>query len=225
MLKHMWGKTMNRDGTQNRSESTGSGNRKPVDIDAAWQKIHPLLRIKLGEDVYTSWFASMVLDDVNGDAARVTVPVKFLQTWIQSHYSDELLSSIQSQFKAVSRVDIALRQPGAYQQKPKDVITGVSAGQLTGGAGTAQSGVWPNGFAVGQPLVRTEANGFEGSPLDPRYTFDSVRGWCVQPYAACCSRSDGGRRSWLSSLASIRSSFTVPSVWVRPISCMRLPGT
>ena len=173
MSKHKWGIAMNRVGTQNRSESTGAGNRKPVDIDAAWQKIHPLLRIKLGEDVYTSWFASMALDDVNGDAARVTVPVKFLQTWIQSHYSDELLSSIQSQFKAVSRVEIALRQPGAYQQKPKDVITGANAGQIAGGAGSVQGGAWPNGFGAGQPLVRTEANGFEGSPLDPRYTFDS----------------------------------------------------
>ena len=162
MSKHKWGITMHRDGTQNPSESTGTGTRKPADIDAAWQKIHPLLRIKLGEDVYSSWFASMVLDDVSGDAARVTVPVKFLQTWIQSHYSDELLSSIQSQFKAVSRVDIALRQPGAYQQKPKDVLTGVNAGQMAGGAGAAQGGAWPNRFAGGQPHVRTPAQGLEG---------------------------------------------------------------
>ena len=51
-----------------------------------------MLRARLGEDIYKSWFASMEFEAFDGRVVRATVPVKFLKNWIQSHYSDDLLA-------------------------------------------------------------------------------------------------------------------------------------
>ena len=49
------------------------------------EKVRALLRARLGEEIYKSWFASMDFEAFDGRVVRVTVPVKFLKNWIQSH--------------------------------------------------------------------------------------------------------------------------------------------
>jgi chromosomal replication initiator protein len=135
-----------------------------------------MLRVRLGEDIYSSWFASMEFENFDGRAVRASVPVKFLKNWIQSHYADDLLQCCAAEFEGVERVDVTLRQPG------------LAAGRATGvAAGAAQPVKPPRAESqavaearrvVPQPgpavvMGRTHVAGFEGSPLDPRYTFDS----------------------------------------------------
>ena len=55
-------------------------------------KVRAMLRARLGEDIYTSWFAAMEFESFDGRVVRATVPVKFLKSWIQSHYADDLLA-------------------------------------------------------------------------------------------------------------------------------------
>lgn len=45
-------------------------------------KVRAMLRARLGEDIYTSWFAAMEFDTFDGHVVRATVPVKFLKSWI-----------------------------------------------------------------------------------------------------------------------------------------------
>jgi chromosomal replication initiator protein len=40
-----------------------------------------------------------------------SVPVRFVQHWIENHYSDDLLECCASEFEGVQRVDIILRHP------------------------------------------------------------------------------------------------------------------
>ena len=47
-----------------------------------WQKVKEQLRSQLGEDVFSSWFGRMELDAVENDAVRLSVPTRFLRTWI-----------------------------------------------------------------------------------------------------------------------------------------------
>ena len=47
-----------------------------------WQRVKSRLRIELGEDVFTSWFARMEVDAVENGAVRLSVPTRFLRNWI-----------------------------------------------------------------------------------------------------------------------------------------------
>jgi chromosomal replication initiator protein len=136
------------------------------------QKVRAMLRARLGDDVYSSWFGTLEFESFDGRLVRVSVPVKFLQNWIQSHYSDALLACCSAEFEGAERVDVTLRGPD-------------NARTLA----TAQSGRHANGHETASaadprrtPVVRagpvlqharTSVNGFDGSSLDPKYTFDS----------------------------------------------------
>src|SRR5690606_36987502 len=54
-------------------------------------KVRATLRARLGEDIYSSWFNALEFDEFDGTTVKVSVPVKFLRKWIESHYMDELL--------------------------------------------------------------------------------------------------------------------------------------
>jgi chromosomal replication initiator protein len=147
--------------------SNGNGAGK-----GEWEKIRAMLRAQLGDDIYSSWFGTMEFENFDGRVVRASVPVKFLQNWIQSHYADNLLQCCSAEFTGVERVEVTLRQPGR--------APGVAAGapsQRSKAAGGAEPATEVRRVAVhaGPAMLmgRTHANGFEGSPLDPRYTFES----------------------------------------------------
>jgi chromosomal replication initiator protein len=142
------------------------------------QKVRALLRARLGEEIYTSWFNSMEFDRFDGATVTVSVPVKFLRNWIHSHYSDELLACCRLEFAGAERVEVVLRTPGAAAARTAPLAgNGTEVRSDSAGAGAnaqpdnahRQISVRPATVAVG----RTGVGGFEGSPLDPRYTFDS----------------------------------------------------
>jgi chromosomal replication initiator protein len=144
--------------------------------NARGDRVRAMLRVRFGDDIYSSWFASMEFDEFDGRVVRASVPVKFLKNWIQSHYSDDLLQCCAQEFTGVERVDLALRQPGfANGRAPESA--GAASVRKTGPSSellvseTRRVQVQPPGPA--QAMGRTNVNGFEGSPLDPRYTFDS----------------------------------------------------
>jgi chromosomal replication initiator protein len=135
-----------------------------------WQRVKNRLRSELGEDVFTSWFARMELDAVDKGAARLSVPTRFLRNWIQSHYSEKVLSNWQAEDSSVTRLELSVRsatmRPVAV--KPRLAETAMPArepheGHLNGADGRANGSV---------PFMSVhEALG--GSPLDPRLSFDS----------------------------------------------------
>src|SRR4029078_10543343 len=74
-------------------------------------RVRTLLRARLGDDIYSSWFQTMEVEGCDGRVVRASVPVKFLKNWIQSHYADDLLQCCAAEFTGVERIDVALRQP------------------------------------------------------------------------------------------------------------------
>lgn len=140
--------------------------------NAQVQKIQKLLRVRLGEDVYTAWFERLAFDHIEGPTLHTSVPVKFLRSWIQSHYADDLLACCKSTIPQVEKVDVQLRTPAPVQAKT------VSPAALTAVLDAKDTPVrsFDRPARPSSPIagsVRTQANGFEGSPLDPRYTFDN----------------------------------------------------
>ncbi len=135
-----------------------------------WQRVKNRLRTELGEDVFTSWFARMELEAVESGAVRLSVPTRFLRNWIQSHYSEKVLSNWQAEDSSVTRLELSVRsatmRPMPVKPRAAEAIAPAREpheGHHSGGESRA------NGAA---PLMSVhEALG--GSPLDPRLTFDS----------------------------------------------------
>ncbi len=134
-----------------------------------------MLRARLGDETFTSWFNALEFDDFDGKTVKASVPVKFLRNWIQSHYLDDLLQCAQAEFTGAERVEVLVRTPGGVSARPTPAAKAPSpGGDLPrpfgmDSVGSAQPVVRPLPVAIG----RTHVAGFEGSPLDPRYTFDS----------------------------------------------------
>jgi chromosomal replication initiator protein len=141
------------------------------------QKARAMLRAKLGEDVYDSWFNALEFESFDGRLIKVSVPVKFVRNWIQAHYTEQIVMCCQAEFKGTERVEVLWRQPGNGVQRPAEV----RASELgTDGEPRSKPQTAPDMAAKSvnirpmmAPVGRTSAGGLEGSPLDPRYTFDS----------------------------------------------------
>lgn len=78
------------------------------------------LRTSVGEDVYTSWFARMDLEGVQEESVRLSVPTRFLKSWIQAHYAERVLTCWQAEMPEVHRIDLTVRsavRPVAQQKE------------------------------------------------------------------------------------------------------------
>ncbi len=145
------------------------------------KKVHALLRARLGDDIYTSWFKALEFEGFDGATVRTSVPVKFLRNWIQSHYSDDLLMCCRAEFKGAERVDVALRQPGNATARQPVALPANGAAARDGGAEarlplpSSDTDLQRQKFVRLQPAVigRSQASGLEGSPLDPHHTFET----------------------------------------------------
>jgi chromosomal replication initiator protein len=139
------------------------------------QKVRKLLKARLGEDVFTSWFQSLEFDRLDDATLHLSVAVKFLKNWIESHYLDDLRAACQLEFRGIERVELAVRTPVAAQPRASSeammaASPGRNAERGVDSARTPSNTLRPMPVAS---VVRTSVNGFEGSPLDPRCTFDN----------------------------------------------------
>jgi chromosomal replication initiator protein len=149
----------------------------------AWTRIARRLRAELGEDVYSSWFGRLELDTLTDRHASLSVPTKFLKSWIQSHYADKILALLANEFPHIQQVSIHVRsstRPSpqrAANDRDRDVRHSASLPCATGpvpfGLGL------PDGSTESKPSLRRpaitpepgEAESIAGSPLDRRLNF------------------------------------------------------
>jgi chromosomal replication initiator protein len=127
------------------------------------------LRAEVGDDVYSSWFARMDLEAVDGNTIRLSVPTRFLKSWIQSHYVDRVLACWQAEDESIVRVELIVRtaaiRPLVSKTKPAE--TPEPRGEARASAHAGQD---PRVNVSPLPNAH-EALG--GSPLDPRLTFET----------------------------------------------------
>jgi chromosomal replication initiator protein len=145
-------------------------------IETKWRRIQSRLRAELGEDVFTSWFGRVELDAYDGRVVQVSVPTKFLKNWLQSHYSDRLLACCGTELTGASALEFRVRQPhlaGPDRGRPAAQQTARVRGD--GPTAAVQQTLAPAPRPADIPTRdgRTGVDGFEGSPLDNRYTFAS----------------------------------------------------
>jgi chromosomal replication initiator protein len=141
--------------------SGASGSRPADDWSQLWAQVKRRLRIEFGEDVYSSWFARLELESVDGGTARLTVPTRFLKSWIESHYLDRVRGLLMSDEPKLTDVHLSVRGSHAVESPAR---RGGSVVRLPVAAQPAP-----------QAIAATERLDAElgGNTLDPRLTLDT----------------------------------------------------
>jgi len=142
-----------------------AGRHQSAVMAQKWQRIQKRLRAELGEDVFTSWFGRVELESLDDGCLQVSVPTKFLSKWLRSHYSEHLLKCCAAEFDHVERLEFRVRQPHDTVLMQREARPGPKQHDETPAAQPAPTR--PN------LDTRTGCEGFEGSPLDARFTFSS----------------------------------------------------
>src|SRR4051812_13135404 len=134
-----------------------------------WSRVKGRLRSTVGEDVYTSWFARMDLEAVQQESVHLSVPTRFLKSWIQAHYAERVLSCWQAEMPEVHRVDLTVRSAMRCAAPVKEVLTPPDQHHAKRSDGRAA----PELRATAIAPVSANHDALGGSPLDPRLTFGS----------------------------------------------------
>ncbi|NJM31532.1 MAG: hypothetical protein HC855_16900, partial [Rhizobiales bacterium] len=82
-------------------------------VNARGDKVRVMLRARFGSEVYDCWFHALEFESFDGRTVRASVPVKFLQTWIQAHYADGLLECCKAEFQGAELLEVVTREFGA----------------------------------------------------------------------------------------------------------------
>ena len=152
-----------------------------TDVKAKWDRVAQRLRAELGEDLYTSWFARMEAEDLDSGRLTVSVPTRFLKSWIESHYLSKLHKISEAELGPLDSMHVRVRIRGGIAPRP----------QAEGAAPAPE----PSATAAQQPSVvaAAQAAAADRTPqLDPGQTFDS---FVVGPsnqlaHAAMCRVAD-----------------------------------
>lgn len=176
------------------SESAVSESAVPAsDVEPAadvWGRVKARLRAEFGEAVFSSWFARLDFEACDAAALRLSVPTRFLKQWIHGNYGDRVTALWRAENGDQRRVDIAVRTAGraravaaptaavavratpapASEPRRSDGQRRPSTGHATASGNThARPAPRPDG---GRSEGGRES-ALAGSPLDPRFTFDT----------------------------------------------------
>lgn len=130
------------------------------DLKQSWERIAQRLRAELGDDLYSSWFARMEPEECSGGRFAVSVPTRFLRSWIETHYASRLLKASEAELGPLDDVHVKVRTRGV-PQRPADIAERrIHREQST-----------PPEARSTTPAQLSGAD--RGSPLDPAQTFES----------------------------------------------------
>jgi chromosomal replication initiator protein len=135
-----------------------------------WSRLKQRLRTELGEDVFTSWFARVEFEEADRNIVYLSVPTRFLKSWILSHYRDRLVTLWEEELGAPALIEIVVR--GAVRARPQLRPEQEKCAE----ASEVPAFVPPEPVAAVAPLPKRgpEPEGaLGGSPVDPRYSFET----------------------------------------------------
>ncbi len=151
-----------------------------------WNRVKKRLRAELGDDVFTSWFARVDLEEHNDGTVRLSVPTRFLKQWIQSHYNERLMGLWKGECENVHKIELTVR--GAM--RPRQVSTPAAASiSPPKHSNSSLSDTRQTGYGESNPVAAAQAataalgrgdnssdisrDVLQGAALDPKYTFET----------------------------------------------------
>ena len=79
----------------------------------AWRRCCDRLRAEVGDAIFNSWFGSLNLELVGSGQARLSVPTRFLKSWIVTHYAGHVASALNAEVGPVGQILISVRSSAA----------------------------------------------------------------------------------------------------------------
>jgi chromosomal replication initiator protein len=154
------GRKHNERSDHNKGLMAAMGERSDGEL---FQRIRARLRAQVGEDIFNTWIARLELEEFVDDRVHLSVPTRFLCSWIQSNYSDKILDVFRTEAPQVARLHLTVRvngQPIKKLEKPTDLVAE------------------PESEPVPQPKSARDTNApkadaLSGSALDPKMTFEN----------------------------------------------------
>ena len=144
---------------------------------AAWRRCCERLRAELGEDIFNSWFGRLELESVAGGQARLSVPTRFLKSWIDTHYVGHITAALTTEIGPVASIVVVVRsstrpetmtnQPPCVQGSPPKLLAATLSDQDHSTPTARRAAARAPAPSSGEPLV--------GSPLDRRLTFTTFQ--------------------------------------------------
>lgn len=102
-----------------RSEVNASAPLASSGLDTdAWERVRRRLRAELGDDVFSSWFQRVELDGIQAEFARLSVPTRFLKSWIETHYVERLNSHCLAELGSTRGVVLEVRTASRDTARP-----------------------------------------------------------------------------------------------------------
>ena len=132
-----------------------------------WSRVRDRLKAGIGDDIFNSWFARMELEAIEGDTVRLSVPTRFLKSWVQSHYADRLLACWQEELPANTRIELTVRSAILKPLPPRPAKALEAAPPAND-----RREIRPDGRGSAAPIAAVH-DALGGSPLDPRLTFEA----------------------------------------------------
>ncbi|RED18548.1 chromosomal replication initiator protein DnaA [Pontivivens insulae] len=115
---------------------------------AAWGRICTDLQKSLGHEAYKSWIDPLVLDCVDGSVAKFNAPTSFIGRWVDRNYGSQICAGFLKEGVPVTKLAFS-------------VVRAANVAK----AAPAQAAMPATPSAAEDELP--------GSPLDPKYTFNS----------------------------------------------------
>ena len=149
----------------------GSG---PPPLGEAWRRCCDRLRAEVGDAVFNSWFGSLTLELVGSGQARLSVPTRFLKSWIVTHYSGHVASALNAEVGPVWQILISVRSSA-----PLAPLAECPPAQCASTVKTASKPPEPSVDRTPAdrrapnrtPASPAVGDALSGSPLDRRLTF------------------------------------------------------
>ncbi|HUR44196.1 MAG TPA: DnaA N-terminal domain-containing protein, partial [Aestuariivirga sp.] len=129
-----------------------------ADLKQKWDRVSQRLRAELGDDLFSSWFARMEPEDLAGGRLAVSVPTRFLKSWIEAHYLPRLHKTSEIELGHLDQVQVRVRTRGVPLRIPEETERRSDNGH----------------HAPAAPPMPIPSNGFDrASPTDSSQTFET----------------------------------------------------
>jgi chromosomal replication initiator protein len=136
-----------------------------------WMRVRARLKAAVGEDVFTSWFARLELEELVDDLVHLSAPTRFLCSWVQSNYAERIVEAFRNDAPDVARLQVTLRVNGQTRVRlapAAEAVSDAPSGSEATPVAAAPAPTTPR-------IVRDTAKGdaLSGSAIDPRMTFET----------------------------------------------------
>jgi chromosomal replication initiator protein len=155
-----------------RVDQSGSGGPP---LDEAWRRCCARLRAEVGDDIFNSWFGRLALVSVGAGQARLSVPTRFLKSWIDTHYVGHISAALSAEFGPTAQILIFVRcstplEP-PVKTAPAERAVSAKAAVKPPEPGGDRAPTERRPAASRTPSAPAFGDALTGSPLDRRLTF------------------------------------------------------